>query len=226
MRIISNYHDYYDSLQKIDDERDVVWIRNEEVIELNDDPFPKIRTMSYIQLPPFRLSRTYLGFCGRIIPIVKFRYANTDRHQVMEYNVPYYCYSTDQVSELVDKLSKKELRKVNNKSYFCNWKDYSNDVFSSKPDVLDWFVKYSTPSFLLRKRDWNKFQIVKNPCLKDLTFYTQYDTMQTYQEIAMFFSGVLGDVNEKIPPISNNDMIQAKGFDLKESFRKPKQKRK
>lgn len=228
MRIISDYHDYYDSIQRIDEERDVIWLRKEEKIilwdnyQIDENIFPRIAPFYYSLVKPFEMSRMYLGFCGKIIPIIKFTYEWINKYKELAGEKVYY-YSTAEIDELINRLPEADKKRMNKYRGLRSWKEYADEVFNTIPKVDDYFIKYSVPSFLLVSSR-KKGKLIKNPCLKDLTFYTQYDTMQAYQELSMFFSGVLGNVNEKIPPISNNDMIQSKGFDLKTSFRKPKGK--
>ena len=63
--------------------------------------------------------------------------------------------------------------------------------------------------------------IINNPCLRVYQFFKIMDAYTCFQEIAMFMSN-MANPEKPIPQISNNDMIQAKGFDLKYSFRKDK----
>lgn len=63
--------------------------------------------------------------------------------------------------------------------------------------------------------------VVKNPCLADLEFYRVKDSFTCFQELEMWLSNQASP-EKPIPEVSNNDMIEAKGFDLKHSFRNTK----
>lgn len=69
-----------------------------------------------------------------------------------------------------------------------------------------------------------KYPLTYNASLKKYKFFKVFSTALAYQEISMYLGGVLGQGNPTIPEISNKDMIEAKGFDLKTSFRKDKSK--
>ena len=68
------------------------------------------------------------------------------------------------------------------------------------------------------KSDTQKFFI--NPLLKDYQFYKVYDAVQTFQEIQMFISGVLGNKEKEIIEVADKYKITQHGFDKKWSFRK------
>lgn len=66
-------------------------------------------------------------------------------------------------------------------------------------------------------------EIQWNAPLKDHEFHRVIDSYQAFQQIAMWLANQAVPI-KPIPQISNNDMIESKGFDLKFSFRKPKSK--
>lgn len=107
------------------------------------------------------------------------------------------------------------------------------------------FVENGTPVFVARYRSGYKeastityhgrnneskpddqVKYLGGPTLGDLEFYRVFDTFRAFQEIHMYLGGVLGVGNPPVPEVSNDDLIQAKGFNLKTSFRKePSKKR-
>lgn len=60
-----------------------------------------------------------------------------------------------------------------------------------------------------------------NACLKDVDFFRVFDPFTAFQELSMYYGGVLVHPNRPIPDVSDEDMVEVKGFDKKWSFRKP-----
>lgn len=75
-----------------------------------------------------------------------------------------------------------------------------------------------SPIFLVNMEE---FSIEWNPNLKNLGFYKILDQYQAAQQIFQFFSN-LGNIENKIPHIDNDTMIEIHGFNKKESFRNMK----
>jgi hypothetical protein len=68
--------------------------------------------------------------------------------------------------------------------------------------------------------------LILNPCLKDLAFYTQVNVTQAFQKIEQFVSNQLVDVDTPDVPVGSDDDIRdSKGFD-KWTFRKQSNKQK
>jgi hypothetical protein len=55
--------------------------------------------------------------------------------------------------------------------------------------------------------------------LRPFEFQRIVDPYTAFQELSMYIGGILGNLNPKVPDVSNEDLIVAKGFD-KWSFRK------
>ncbi len=96
------------------------------------------------------------------------------------------------------------------------------------PSNIQGFEKYFSPTcpvFVIynENRDRDTY-LIRNPLLKKYEVFKLFPIAQMFQEIEMYLGGLA--VNEdKIPPVSDEDMIKAKGFD-KFSFRKdPTKKR-
>jgi hypothetical protein len=70
-----------------------------------------------------------------------------------------------------------------------------------------------------------RYKLTKNPRLASINFQKVIPPYQAYQSLRMWLSNKAMP-NKPIPEISNKDMIVAKGFDLKTSFRNPKDKNK
>ena len=151
------------------------------------------------------LRRIYIGFCGKIIPLLEISsWKDNGRYN-------YICYS---VEDIPDEFSIIKSR---------------GDVkrfLRGDRTFPDYFVQYKCPVWKFQFREWRDGKhcdiLTINPELKPLEFYRRYDCYQCYQEISMYVGGVLGNANPSIPHIDDKTMAEAKGFD-KYSFRKDKQ---
>lgn len=69
-----------------------------------------------------------------------------------------------------------------------------------------------------------KSQVLLNPRLADFDFQQIMGPLEVFQIIEMWFNN-LTSPEKPIPNVSNENMIEAKGFDLVTSFRKEKQRK-
>lgn len=87
------------------------------------------------------------------------------------------------------------------------------------------FELHNTPIFsiMLERHNFHEDRpvLTVNPNLSMLHFQTVRSPYYAYQDLRMYLSNKAAP-EKPIPTISNEDMIAAKGFDLKSSFRKAK----
>lgn len=79
-------------------------------------------------------------------------------------------------------------------------------------------MEYQTPSGRHRR----KVCVVKDACLKDLNFQKVKDAFTAYQEIDSYLSGVLGVTANPTVQISDTHRLEGHGFDKRTSFRNMK----
>lgn len=105
---------------------------------------------------------------------------------------------------------------------FHNWRSnkYLVDEFKDplEKDDVDIFTLLNAPVFIAYGG-----RVVVNPNLQDLGFQKHKDGVSVFQEISAFISGTLNTANQMKHTASDQELIQAHGFD-KHSFRKGKQK--
>lgn len=197
-------------------------------------PLPRITSACYGNYrfqDPLYIRDYVIGFCGKIYPTVKLE--NTDRR--VGHHIESFCFTQEEVDKFIianfnDKqiesyyIPKKERKKFKNR-YGWNWW-HRHDIFAGffkecaeKKDKFEkLFLEHAAPLFI---GDHIENSIVFNGELKKLEFFRVFDPFQAFQEISMYLGGVA--VPQKtIPPISDETMLEAKGFDKKFSFRKPK----
>lgn len=245
MRIISKKHDYYDVVQKFGQDSDLLYVREPKVIEYNHSIGNANSLYSSIN-NKFSFAKKLIGFCGKFYWCFECMcYAGSVKQ------VSRICHTIKDVDEFVEEnFSEKQYKDYyEGKGYYGKYKKYViNHSYSrgnhwcgslSRPfflghweeeakahkNVVSLFEKYYCPVFVLYS-EGRKGLIELNCNLKDLEFYRIFDPYQAFQEISMFL-GNMAKPDKKIPEVSNEDMIEAKGFDKKFSFRKlPKEKKK
>lgn len=224
MRIISNYKDYYDSLQDYSDT--IIWNRQYySSIEKDSDltslwkkidlsnfysvTFIKDRKGSYLHTIPI-----ILGYCGNYYKyLIKLESSRSSSFLFTEefFNI----ISNKETYDLVDVTSENDIKRYFYGSF------YNLDI--SYLVSGDLFTRYNSPLLLLcplrleGEKDKSLFRIYVNPSLKKLGFSKKKDIQQVYQELDMYVSGVLTNKEER-PELSEKHRQGAR-FD-KYSFRR------
>lgn len=215
MRIISKFKDYYDGIQHTIFDKETLYLREKK--EIGRVKEPKWCTGSRSE---YDLKYGYIGFCGKLILYC---------HWMNKYGTDEFLYSADKVHEYAESHLENEdydyyftggkykwsrPYKLEVEKTFADWSRPGNDYHND-------FIKYKTPIFMVTIP--NRYHVVINPCLSDYNFQRVFDPYTAFQEIYMYLSGVLGGNFKPIPEVSDIDMIEAKGFDKRYSFRKYKQ---
>lgn len=203
MRIISDFHDYYDSVQRTGMDKEVVYDRETSEVQIKEE-YEVYRRVSSKET----ISLQYLGFCGDIYKV--YIIDRTDKPLLIYFD--YYDFKEESLA----------LGITNEYDFGRKWWKSSFDKFRDENvrPLQELFHTYQVPIFLVKTSpDRDKQKIILNPNLKDLKFYTIKDTYTTYQDIFQFVAGVLNARENKMVKISDSDKIAKHGFD-KWSFRK------
>ena len=183
-----------------------------------------------------------LGFCGKIYPIIEMRSADycTIRNHDAPKEVVANIYRVEEFDAFVDvHFDKKEAEVYHHydyKTYLTNSRRFQGNFCQiDRKEIVKFFTyptapydylfrKYQVPCWSYRRiwRGKDMGRLTVNPILSTYGFQRIMGAYETHQEISMYLGGVLGAGNPSIPHVSNDDLIEAKGFDLKTSFRKPK----
>ncbi len=209
MRIISKFHDYYDSVQRTGMDKEIVYVREtkESLIKSQFDIYCRGSSN-------YTVNMLYLGFCGQIYKI----------YTISKVDEPiriYYDYEQFKEESLA-------LGATGKYDFGRRWWMSGYDKFrdSDTKPLLEFFHKYQVPVFIvMHSSERGKHKLVLNPNLKQYKFQTIKDTYTAYQDIFQFVAGVLNAPENKMVQISNQDKIDKHGFD-KHSFRKLPTKKK
>ena len=224
MRIISDFHDYYDCIQRLGQDQTLVYLRKQATVD--GHPFPVCQGDHGSWKHPLTKSRI-IGFCGTIIPMLEL-YSDSNVK-------PRRCWSIEDVDQsMKDNLNKSQLRAYNTTrwtrgfNYTCR-RAFFEEFFvvcnRRRNNYEHLFRLHRTPVFVTSPK-----KLVVNASLKSVEFFTQMDTYRTFQEIAMYMGGVLGSHGDHktkykgeliSSEVSDRDLIIAKGFD-RHSFRSSK----
>lgn len=227
MKIVSNFHDYYDSVMSMGIDKECVYIRKEQEILMIKEAINEwhqnisgvrnkkheIGTLSDIHNSNTSTEKFYIedeyiliGFCGKLYPCV--------RQTIIDRN------TTSNVKPMVKCFYRKS-KEVDEDLW---WKDTSH--FNKNWDNFKlYFIEYKVPIFVIKTNVSKRERvIILNSNLKQYQFYTIKDTYTAYQEIYQYISGVLGVNQKEIIEVSNKDKVIKHGYD-KWSFKtRPKEK--
>lgn len=233
MKIISKFHDYYDSAMIMHDDH-IILKRATEEIEAIELPYNSIHvgTKSLKQDDKVlnkALVIDILYFCGKIYPIFSCKkYQDSYNREKRQRNtdlldIEYF----DGIDSFFEKFKEENF----STSYYSLFRKSKNkdflDVKKQYKDLLNKISEYEVSVDLFRKADAPYFQsaylnhkkyIIRYPVLKDLTKSFKLDAFSAFQEIDMYMSGVIGIPENNIIEISDIDKRDSKGFD-KYSFK-------
>ena len=230
MRIISKFHDYYDSALGYggDSQLPLYLLSTEEVfIQQNqkDDLYWANSTSrgfsrNIFGVPKYDLKDKMLSvsfieknlvvFCGDVVPFIVV----ATRHRKTFQTVREYIYDYDSFVELAgDSPRSKE------------WLTQSHNPSLAE----DFLIRHRVPVILVPIYDSSLGpRIIKSPPLKDVKFFKHMDAFGVFQRIEMFLGNNLASQNDPPVPVGSDvDIAMSKGYD-KYSFRKdsPGKKRK
>lgn len=223
MRIISKFHDYYDTVSTYGMDLTCIYKRKEIKFEDDTVEFKKIDKLlerysggdhrfykhhyNYNNEDFRHYFCSFIFFCGKLYPFMVFTYKG-------KY---FYYYDLESVNNDMMKYGSKQIKKdwLNKKGYFFTRnisKSRVSKIFNIKipKNILeDLHHEYKSP-ILMYDGDYNRFVI--NPNLKKHMFYRVKDAYTAYQDISMFLSGVLGGTENKIIELSDKQRKEKHGF--------------
>jgi len=222
MKIISTFHDYYDSIQGYGFDPTVIYLRKTKEIENH------YRQKTYkIQLRGLYNNKydyeiRYSGvvfFCAKVYPFVCFRHSVNCKLR--------YFYNPVVLLRYIERAYSKDINSHRRWKFSGGNHKKNIKEFFAIPNNFEVNIKlhekFDSPVFVIHYNYFlcNNYTIV-NPVLKDMNFQTVYDPYSAFQEIDMFLSGVMQSAENKMITISDKVRKQKHGFD-KTSFR-PKMK--
>jgi len=231
MRIFSSFRDYYDTLS-FQDVHGVHYIRKEEdcklyksQIRFDADIFNQ--QLIFKKTSDFWIATEIIAFCGKLFFLFRPDLANLYISNPSDYKLVWYTPELI-IPELIPHINSKSIKTLlikNEDKLIQKLKKYTNraaDIIDNNT-INNLALEFNAPYFKIKPRYYSFiYEIYPNfDSLQKIKFYKVMDINQTYQEIDMYLNSVL-IVNKEYPQITDNKvLIEAKGFDLKTSFRHP-----
>ena len=240
MRIVSKFHDYYDTARGFYSQ-EPLYVRDTEELQFENKDQLKLIPERILQLKkildsapgsgdteydgiygPPRSNRGsdtqkfLIGFCGKIY--LGYRVLLTGGPERPGFWSIVHCYG-------LPKLLKEfpGSHKDSDKRLLKSWDEFvGNNKALLETRNTDFFVEEGVPIFAILPHSWGRGDTVysRNPMLKDWGFQTQWDPYSAFQEIEMFVGGVLSNVDKGKDLVRTDKAVaEAAGFD-DWSFRK------
>lgn len=239
MRIISKFHDYYDSAMAHGQDQTVVFTRHTAELEVTKAMKSRFASEQIFfvrgnKKHKMLMSHVHIAFCGKTYRAIEAKIFDSDESEnVHQFDATKpiavkYCYDVETLREFLDGYK----FKINMNEY--SWQP------ELEPRIKAFLERQGTEEhteFLVENKiaimiyygheAWRggRFQVkpqdsaVLNPFLKDVEFYKVLDSFTAYQELDMFISGTLPQSTAMPIEIADKDKIPQHGFD-KWSFRK------
>jgi len=241
MKLISKFKDYYDGAFAYDEDRTVIFHRRN-------------RQLSHLEVEKLLINmpETYINNHPHGRDLNKFNNEYYFRCFVLVFGDNYYIGIRGDEGYYLDIKGDKEYFKKPKEWNFNKYlntyppEKYDLDKFNKEkykrlvglldiPYYIVWVEPFSIP-IKKKKTKWDRgsynynsicvYGIEEYPFLKPLSFGKIMDPFTFYQELDMWFgANNMPEKNVTIPTGSNEDLIEAKGFDKRFSFRKEKQKK-
>jgi hypothetical protein len=220
MRIISKFHDYYDSALKQGFDKETVYVR--EIRQTQFTPADAPLRMNSTYGLPYQVSFLILGFCGQLYKVIQVEDQTVPGARHSHY---FYSWSDFEIYAKAQDIGldwggKGDKRPYRWRVHSNNAKDLEHHYNSMDPSSLQkYFVEKNVPIFIYQPWTTNTYLLNENASLKEIEFFKVKDVFTCFQDIYMYVSGVLNQRENPMVSISNQDKIDKHGFD-DYSFRK------
>lgn len=217
MRIISKFHDYYDSAQSYGNDESHIFEREQSTHTMKNLTQQMCRTLVE-QLDDRHRShhkacRQYLFFCGNVYPFIDFRTYYTFHEDNYPINKAWtFADFCNKIQKFEKDFRVEKYEKFYNTSIVM---PFDVNRHFKQPIVLlnEWELSH----YYWSGKEYITFEI--NPNLKQLGFQRVKEPFIAFQEIERYISNDL--VEDKTPKQTDDKYrVAAHGFDMKYGFRK------
>jgi hypothetical protein len=233
MLIKSDFRDYYDHAMKHGVDRSVVYKRYQRKAETETRKasmyFPSLGKAGMSHRFEVKAEDFVIGFCGLVYPVVRLSpdgwLFDKERREKTR-----TAFSIKEVDDYV----RKEFRAKDSNWYFGRYgarkrfEIHFENVADENGRHAKAFEDNRSPIFVWARRDvfsggkWeSKVEITWDAKLEPFEFIRMFEPYTAYQEIAMWLNNQ-AEPRKPIPEISDEIMVEIKGFDKRYSFRKDK----
>jgi hypothetical protein len=196
LRIVSDFHDYYDVVQASGQDQTLVYQRARKEVKLdrNTYPFPLFEGTPRFEFRPrgIPLVQFVVGFCGKVYPILRLSHSRQGEPTVKTA----LCYTLSDVDDFVERhFRRREIETYRSKPRRWRFADSVWPRNQRREKFEEFFVACAAklgafgqvfidnrcPLFVastwwdIGKRN-REYKIVYNECLKDVEFFKLIDT--------------------------------------------------
>jgi hypothetical protein len=234
MRIISNFRDYYDSVQGVGFDDHVVYERRTTSADVRSgvsvggggprwtkkpgDGDTRQPSSDEPLLPAFHRFRPFLetkSGDGSVVACVLYLAGRA---------YPFWRYSPNGGSEFVASFEDGFDAGVSQRDYGYFWDrgmkvdktPWRDWLASHWGEEIDPAIHFHNQSPLLLYLDGTK---IADPCLRDFNIQRALDPYSVFQELDMFLGGVMAQPRDPPAPMLDKEKIVSHGMDVKRSFR-------
>lgn len=237
MRIISKFHDYYDSVQKFGHDDHCLFVRSAERLEGES-----LANMAFLRPALSATDETYTGhgaplkvtpfviaFCGNLYPGIRLRSPGLPG-KLPAFDECHYRFE-DYATHLAALGRHLKPARAARRYRSSRWRYHRESPFDHA-DVTAFFAAERAAhrdalvtgghSILLatRRPHSDGFDLEMCAALAPWRFYQVLDAYSAYQELEMYLGGVLARNDAPMPQFDDKLKAQQKGFD-EQSFRRP-----
>lgn len=188
---------------------------------------------SSMPVPPYFLNKAVVSFCGTAYPLYEYRrekigfFSVDDVVSWLRKKRKTFDFDPKGHLEEILERPKKEYRywryyRTYGNLTPDNWKKFEENLNPNIGDAPHIYFKTPVLSYGYSQEDICKIDsrfIIRNPSLKDYSFYKKVDPFNAYQQLSMYVGNNLAQQMDPNPPISDELRAHSHGFD-KWSFRK------
>jgi len=243
MKIISDYHDYYDRAAAFGHDDSSIYIRTNIEHKLDGIPNSIKPIVEYLDNVTegrvtenkyrigilrnkncaYEFIERVLVFCGKLYPVVLMK-----RYKVVpgvtDKLVDYKCfYERDSLDSYLTEVKESGASRIRN-----FWPPYDRNIVTERffdlknKDIRDWAIANKAICLELRQT-----KLIVNPVIGDVKFFNVFGPYEAYQELEMWVGGTLAYPQNAMVEIEDKYRVEAHGFDAKYGFRKrPEEKHK
>lgn len=238
MRIISKFHDYYDSVLKYGPDDHCVFVRESARLDANgrlpaDLAFmrPGLRAVETFtaKRAPLSIVPFVIAFCGKCYPGIRLTSSGLPSGEAA-FDECCYDLASYRAHMVALGCSIEPERRRRRYRHWRHW-HYRTESPTDLQDLTSFFTADRSPAFealvsrgsaillCLSRRHSDDVELYDNPELKTLKFYQVFDAYSAFQELEMYLGGVLAHREAPMPDFDDVLKAQQKGFD-KHSFRR------
>lgn len=218
MRIISDFHDYYDCGKRLDNENVPLYLRTQSSYNDTNKYIDKLTGVQFLheltQYVEYNKKETFyhyfvVGVCGKLY-FCGLQYYNEKSGIVLYESDKKFFYEDDFVNRFCE---------ISGKSKFV----VEDGIDKIKKVFASLFKELGAPIFCATFWNLRFVRIETNPSLKDIQFFSVKDVYTLWQELDMYLSNMA--INQDEPQMIPDEMLaQKKGYN-KLSFRRQKKDR-